>query len=175
MNSVLNDYFRELVLEVAGEEGIDIVSVLGGKEATDEELAQETGLRVNTVRKTLYKLYDKHLASFVRKRDKSTGWYIYVWKLDLERISEVLLAERYELLEKIEKRLDYEKNHMFFHCCSENGVCTKIPFETAAEANFVCPKCGNHLELLDNSEIINKLEREREQIYHEIEILKQFQ
>ncbi len=175
MNAVLDNYFKELILEVAGEEGIDVVSVLGGKEATDEELAQETGLRVNTVRKTLYKLYDKHLASFVRKRDKSTGWYIYVWKLDLERVNDVLISDRHELLEKIEKRLDYEKNHIFFHCCTENGVCVKIPFESAAELNFVCSKCGNHLELVDNSEIISKLEREKNELYHEIDILKRFQ
>jgi len=36
-------------------------------------------LKLNTVRKTLYKLYSGKLAQFRRIRDKSTGWFIYYW------------------------------------------------------------------------------------------------
>lgn len=52
------------------------------KEATDEELAEATGIRVNTVRRILYMLNDEGLADFKRIRDPETGWYYYYWRLE---------------------------------------------------------------------------------------------
>ncbi|GAH56981.1 unnamed protein product, partial [marine sediment metagenome] len=45
----------------------------------DFEPNDEEKLKLNTVRKTLYKLYSAKLAQFRRVRDKNTGWFIYYW------------------------------------------------------------------------------------------------
>ena len=51
-------------------------------------------LKLNTVRKTLYKLYSEKLAQFRRIRDKSTGWFIYYWWHEFDLIEELLLEKK---------------------------------------------------------------------------------
>ena len=66
----------------------DILSILNGtEEVTDEQLAEKSGMRLNVVRKILYKLYDNRLASYRRVRDKNTGWFVYFWKLNRSEYS----------------------------------------------------------------------------------------
>ena len=82
---------KQVVIEFAGEEAFEVVSRLKeDEETTDEEIANETGMRLNAVRKILYKLYDLHLASYRRTRDKQTGWFVYYWILEPERIHDLL-------------------------------------------------------------------------------------
>ncbi|WP_455283785.1 hypothetical protein, partial [[Eubacterium] cellulosolvens] len=60
-----------------GEEAVTVINILKKKsEATDETLANESTVRLNTVRKILYKLYDHGLVSCTRVRDERTGWFI---------------------------------------------------------------------------------------------------
>ncbi|UCC21383.1 MAG: transcription factor, partial [Promethearchaeota archaeon] len=46
-------------------------------------------LKLNTVRKTLYKLYSEKIAQFRRIRDKSTGWFIYYWWHEFDLLEEI--------------------------------------------------------------------------------------
>ena len=77
------DIFRLVVEEIAGKEGVDVATVLvNADETTDEEIATKTDLKLNVVRRILYKLHDNHLASYRRIRDTNTGWFLYYWKID---------------------------------------------------------------------------------------------
>ena len=51
-------------------------------------------LKLNTVRKTLYKLYSAKLAQFRRIRDKSTGWFIYYWWHEFDMLEEILIEKK---------------------------------------------------------------------------------
>lgn len=78
----------EVVDDIAGEEVKKVTLVLlnADEETTDEEISEKLDMRLNQVRKSLYKLYDLQLATFRRIRDKSTGWFVYFWTLHPERI-----------------------------------------------------------------------------------------
>jgi transcription initiation factor TFIIE subunit alpha len=147
----------EFLEGLLGEGGVEIASTIYDNEYTDEEIAKETGIRVNTVRKVLYRLYDNRLASYRRTRDKKTGWYIYYWKMDLNKASEIMKNLEREYLQELLQQLEYERNNMFFSC--GNG-CERVVFEVASEKNFKCSGCEGDLLYYDNSKVIKNLEHQ---------------
>ena len=153
--------FLEVVKEIIGEDSvIEIVKELNKKaEITDEELASKFEIRLNDIRKVLYRLYENNLASFRRLRDKTTGWYIFFWRLEPENIVHLIRNKNKLVLDILSARLDYEKSHVFYHCAQK---CTSVIFEDAMEIGFKCPKCGNPLQNTPNQETIDVLEEKIE-------------
>ena len=135
-----------------GEEAIQIVNVLKGVgETTDDEIATKTEIRLNTVRRILYKLYDHSLVGLRRSRDKTTGWFIFHWRLQLDQLAGFILNQKRRVLEKLETRLEYEQAHDFYSCFTEE--CKRVPFEDAMELVFRCPTCNKLLMHFDNTEL----------------------
>ena len=64
-------------------------------------------LKLNTVRKTLYKLYSEKLAQFRRIRDKSTGWFIYYWWHEFDLLEEILIEKKKVVESKLRERLSF--------------------------------------------------------------------
>lgn len=156
MRNLDSDVFLGVVQELVGEEAIAIVKMLKEKqEATDEELSTKLEVRLNIIRKTLYKLYDNHLAIFRRIRDKNTGWFVYFWKLKPERISDLVRTKKKMVLQRLKERLEFEADHVFYQC--ENG-CPRFTFEEALEITFQCPTCHASLTNISNKEVISVLE-----------------
>ena len=147
----------EVVDDIAGEEVKQVTLVLlnADGETTDEEISEKLDMRLNQVRKSLYKLYDLQLATFRRIRDKSTGWFVYFWTLHPERIDLFVEKKQQEVLEKLNSRLDYEENNMFFTC--NNPECPRVIFQEAMDNNFECEHCGGRLEAFDNEQLIKVL------------------
>jgi transcription initiation factor TFIIE subunit alpha len=114
-------------------------------------------LKLNSVRKTLYKLYSEKLAQFRRIRDKSTGWFIYYWWHEFDLFPEILHEKKKMIESKLRDRLQFEQNNYFFVCnnCQESKV--KYNFDEAFELNFRCSECGGSLEAQDNQTIIEFL------------------
>ncbi|HOM95976.1 MAG TPA: transcription factor E [Methanofastidiosum sp.] len=148
---LLFDFLEELL----GEEGVEVADIIYEKEATDEEISKDTHLRINNVRRALYKLYDNRLATYRRIKDKETGWYIYYWKMDLSRAPEIINKREKDYADHLEELLEYEKENMFFVC---KNNCSKVPFDVAEQLNFKCNVCGEKLDFFDNSEMIKELE-----------------
>lgn len=147
----------EVVDDIAGEEVKQVTLVLlnADEETTDEEISEKLDMRLNQVRKSLYKLYDLQLATFRRIRDKSTGWFVYFWTLHPERIDMFVEKKQQEVLEKLQSRLDYEESNMFFTC--NNPECPRVIFQEAMDQNFECGRCGGRLEAFDNEQLITVL------------------
>jgi len=150
-----NQEADSMLLETVGEEGLDVVQCLLGGEETDEKMSETTGLRLNTVRKILYKLYDFRLASYVRTKDKEIGWYTYTWRLHLDKVSNIILLRKKAVLTELNKRLEFEREHVFFSCSSD---ASKFSFDKATESGFKCPNCDASLEFVDNQQSIMELE-----------------
>jgi len=75
-----------LVEEMAGLDTGRIVDILFGKKDVNEFLiARKMELTINQIRNILYKLSAEGLVSFIRKKDKRKGWYIYYWTLKTEK------------------------------------------------------------------------------------------
>lgn len=147
----------EVVDDIAGEEVKQVTLVLlnADEETTDEEISEKLDMRLNQVRKSLYKLYDLQLATFRRIRDKSTGWFVYFWTLHPERIDMFVEKKQKEVLEKLQSRLEYEESNMFFTC--NNPECPRVTFQEAMDNNFECEHCNGRLEAFDNEQLINVL------------------
>ncbi len=166
IKSLLSDpEVKNLLIDILDEESIDVVYALMGRKATDEEISEETGLRLNTVRRALYKLYEYRIASYNRTKDKEIGWYIYTWTLHLDKVNDILKSIKRQKLEKLKEKLEFEQNNVFFLCQKDN---TKVPFDRATDYEFKCPRCGELLEYVDNQEMVMRLQSEIERLEREL-------
>ncbi|MFX1256439.1 MAG: transcription factor [Promethearchaeota archaeon] len=174
----LNPLLRSLLYIIGGDVAIEVgIELLNSEnnDITDEDITENikdriegTGvdfepddtdvLKLNTVRKTLYKLYSEKLAQFRRIRDKSTGWFIYYWWHEFDFLEEIILKKKKIVQRKLRDRLQFEENNYFFVCkkCQSN---IKNKFDEAFDLNFRCPDCGGPLEAQDNQKIIQFLKQ----------------
>jgi len=157
MLSTIDDATLMKVAMALGEdEAVKLIEYLKGvEEITDDEIANKTSIRLNSVRKILYKLYDHSLVSLRRTRDPKTGWFIFHWKLQPDQLEGFILSQKRRVLEKLNVRLEYEKNHDFYYCGSPE--CKRVPFEEAVEMVFRCSGCGKPLVHFANENMITKL------------------
>jgi len=132
---------------------------LKGKENVSEfRIASRLKREINKIRNVLYRLYEKSLVRFIRKKDKKKGWYIYYWTFNKGRVKELMIQLLQQKLERLRERLSREESEQFFLCV--NG-CVRLDFEQSAGFSFKCPECNKLLEHQDNIKTIKNL---REQI-----------
>jgi len=158
VTELLNDQaINAYLLRMIGEEGIELLKRFPeGGEHSDEELAEMTEINLNTVRHTLYTLYEKRLAEYRRLKNTETGWLTYLWHLRLDRLQDVIAEEIRDVLEHLDARLTYEEKNDFYICKNCGVIYT---FTDAAEWNFECPNCEEMLEHFDNELIATALRR----------------
>jgi transcription initiation factor TFIIE subunit alpha len=168
MMSNVDDASLMRVAQALGEEdAVRLIEILkGAEEITDDEIANKTSIRLNSVRKILYKLYDHSLVGLKRTRDPKTGWFIFHWRLQPDQLEGFILMQKRQVLEKLNIRLEYEKNHDFYYCYTPG--CRRIPFEEAVELVFRCPTCGKPLMHYANEKILNALTRKVETLRKEL-------
>ena len=158
---MLNDpLVQEVLFNIfeGDEKGFEVIEVLLEKgETTEEEIAKELGVKLNVVRKLLYKLYDARLVDYKRWKDEDTNWYSYTWLPTLEKLPYVVKKKLNELIKELEEKLEFEKSNMFFYCPKCN---VRFTFEEAMDYGFACPGCGNMLEEFNNAELIKDLEEQ---------------
>ncbi|MEM3154918.1 MAG: hypothetical protein QW165_05160 [Candidatus Woesearchaeota archaeon] len=148
----------EIVSEVAGEDVLPLVRALRNKSNVSEfKLADSIKKEINLTRNMLYRLYDNNLVSFIRKKDKKKGWYIYYWTFNQKRIKDLSQDIRKRKFERLQERLQREKTTQFYICANK---CVRLDFEQSHDFNFKCPECGQLLDLEDNSNKIRELELE---------------
>ena len=166
---MLNDpLVQEVLFNIfeGDEKGFEVVEVLLEKgETTEEEIAKELGVKLNVVRKLLYKLYDARLVDYKRWKDEDTNWYSYTWLPTLEKLPYVVKKKLNELIKELEEKLEFEKSNMFFYCPKCN---VRFTFEEAMDYGFACPGCGNMLEEFNNTELIKDLEEQMKFLKNEL-------
>jgi len=153
---MLNDpNIQDILMDVTKDEenSIPIIKCLLEGKTTDEEIAEETEIRLNIVRIILYKLYDAGVASYKRSKDPETQWYTYSWRFEENKIAEIVTRKYEKFSEEIQQSLEYEEENMFFVC--SNGC--RYNFDEASERNFTCPDCDSSLEFQDNTTVITEL------------------
>jgi transcription initiation factor TFIIE subunit alpha len=159
----VGDETLKKVATLFGEDAVRVVETLQGvDEITDNEIADKTQIRLNMVRKTLYRLYDHSLVALRRSRDQETGWFIFQWRLQPDQLEGFIFNQKRRVLEKLETRLEYEKNHEFYTC--QTLGCKQFPFEKAFELLFKCPACNKPMMRINNDLLVKILTRKIEQI-----------
>jgi len=165
--SVLDEELIKVTNLFGGEEAVTVVKSLRKLgEGTDETITNDCAVRLNTVRKVLYKLYDHGLVSCTRVRDEKTGWFIFYWRLQPDQLDAFIRSRKKRTLDKLKQRLDYERNHTFFVCKTDSEI--RVTFEEGMESSFKCGKCGNQLESIENAQEVTVLENKIERIEAEL-------
>ena len=150
LSTIDDDTLMKVAAALGEEDAVLLINHLkSADETTDDAIANTTGIRLNLVRKILYKLYDHSLVSLRRTRDPKTGWFIFHWKLQPSQLEGFILSQKRRVLEKLNVRLEYEKNHDFYYCGTPG--CKRIPFGDAVELVFQCPTCSKPMVQVEGS------------------------
>lgn len=156
----------EVITEVAGKDVLHLVRALKNRKNVSEfKLADAIKQEINLTRNMLYRLYDQNLVSFIRKKDKKKGWYIYYWTFNPKRVKELVRNLKKTKIEKLRERLVREQSTNFFVCANK---CMRLDFDQATEFEYKCPECGEILQQEDNSKIIVDLQKEIQKIEKEL-------
>lgn len=151
-------FLAEVVTEVSGEDVLPLVKALKNKKNVSEfKLADAIDQEINLTRNMLYRLYDHNLVSFIRKKDKKKGWYIYYWTFNPKRIKELSKNLKKVKIERLNERLGREKSTHFYTCANK---CIRLDFDQATEFEYKCPECGEILQQEDNSAKIKELQKD---------------
>ena len=143
------DPFVKISYMIGGDEYLKVArSLLKSLDATDEEIASSTGLRINMVRKILYDLFGKALITGIRVKDERKGWFVYRWRSRKDEVENFIEKEKKKISDRLQQRLDYENSSQFYHC--GNDDCLRVTFEDGLEQFFKCPSCGLVLNLKKN-------------------------
>jgi len=151
---------------LGGEDAVKVVLALNKLgQATDDELLNETGIKLNDVRKALFKLYNHSIVQCDRLRDEQTGWFIFRWRIQTDQFEGFIKNQKRKILRVLNKRLDYENNNEFIYCGTPGD--RRMTFEEAMEMIFRCPDCGKKLESFDNKDITKALSDKIEELEKE--------
>ena len=165
--SAFNEELSKAAKLFGGEDATKVVNaLLKLEEAADDEIAKESEVSLNIVRKVLYKLYEHSLITCTKERNDQTGWYTFRWRIQASQLDAFIRIRKSRILEKLINRLEFEKDHSFYICkkCPE----IRVIFEEAIESAFRCSKCGSQFISADNDDIINKLSRTVDRLQKEL-------
>jgi len=141
--------FVKISSMIGGDEYLKVArSLLKSEDATDEEIASSTGLRINMVRRVLYDLFGKALITGIRVKDEKKGWFVYRWRSRRDEVENFIEGQKKKIAQRLQERLDFENSSDFYHC--GNDDCPRVTFEDALEGFFKCPNCNRVLNLKKN-------------------------
>ena len=166
---MLLNFLQEVVILIVGKQAEDIADLLNSKKHVNEFIiAKKLDITINQTRNILYKLSDYGLVSFIRKKDKRKGWYIYFWTLNV--------FQSLSLLEdKLKKELGFLDSQLKSRTEKRYYVCQTCSIEVTEDAallnDFTCPECEEVYELNDNPEIIEQLKKASIRIRREIKLV----
>jgi transcription initiation factor TFIIE subunit alpha len=163
---ITNKLIEEVVAEVAGEDVVPLVKALyKRKDVSEFKVAEKIGKDVNQVRNMLYRLYHVNLVSFIRRKDKKKGWYIYYWTFKPQGIRGLLKNMREKQLDTLKERLKKETESQFYMCANK---CVRLDFEKATEFEFKCPECGEIMNQENNVDKIRQLKKDIARLEREL-------
>jgi transcription factor E len=155
-----------IIADTAGQDAFPLVVELKHKKNYSEfKLAESLKIEVNQVRNILYRLLKHNLVTFIRRKDKRKGWYIYYWTFRLKQVKNAMISLKKDRLEKLNDRLKREENEQFFSC---EKKCMRMNFEKASDFMFKCPECGLLLEQEDNRQKVKDIKDEISAIEKEL-------
>jgi len=148
---------KSAIENIINKQSVDIIDLLAGKKHVNEFIiAKNLKLTINQTRNILYKLSDYGLVSFIRKKDKRKGWYIYFWTLNTYQALTLLNDNMKNQIEMLGKQLKNRNDSRHYIC---NTCSIEVNEETALLNDFICPECEEVYELYNDTEIKNEIEK----------------
>jgi transcription factor E len=163
-------FLKSIVEHLINKQAVPVVDLLVGKKDVNEFLiAKKLELTINQTRNILYKLSDYGLVSFIRKKDKRKGWYIYFWTLNIYESLSLFEEKLKKEVEQLELQLKNRKEKRYYNC---NTCSIEVNEEGALLNDFTCPECEEVYILNENSAVIQQLEKDIFRIKKEIELVR---
>lgn len=162
---------RDFINNVGGKRADELIDICIKKNepVNDEEISEKLKMKVTQIRTILNSLHYRGVTHYTKTKNKDSGWYSYKWTVNEQRIAELILEKNLEELEKLDTKINYEQNYMYFECTKQ---CGKLQFEIAAEYEFKCPNCGETMNSIDNQIEINENKKKIEVLKEDTEELK---
>jgi len=149
---------EEVTAEIVGEDIIPLVKELKNKKNVSEfKLAEKLKKEINVTRNLLYKLYQLNLVSFIRRKDKVKGWYIYYWTFKNKNLKYLAKDLKKKKIEELKERLKREEEGQFYNCPNK---CMRLNFDQVVDFEFKCPECGNLMEQESGNKKIEEIKKE---------------
>ncbi len=164
--SIVKDFLET----VGGQEAVDLVKICEKKRKsfTDEDVSKKMQKKVTEVRAILNRLHYRGIACYQKSRNQKTGWYNYTWIISKDRIADLIKEQQKEKICKLTEKQRIESDYNFFDCTKCNE---RLPFELAAEYNFVCPRCGATMDSTSNPKRQKEIMKNIEEIEKELVIM----
>jgi transcription initiation factor TFIIE subunit alpha len=155
------ELLKELVKTIAGKNSETIIDILQDKKDVNEfKIAEKLKLTINQTRNILYKLFANEIASFIRKKDKKKGWYIYYWTFNIPKaLGRFIILKKKEISDMRNIISSYENKHFYF--CPACSI--ELNEENSLIHNFICPECGKLLQFDTHEKKIQELKHKIEQ------------
>jgi len=162
---------KDVVATIAGSNSVGVVDLLYGTQNVNEFLiAKKLKMTINQTRNILYKLGEEGLVSFIRKKDKKNGgWYTYFWTLDTGRSLQVLKGRIESDLDSLRAQISSKQAKQFYYC-PNCGL--EISEENALLHDFTCPECGEVFVAKDNTEYLNGLNKNIEDLGKKLQLVE---
>lgn len=149
-----HEVLRGLVQGVAGESGGKILQNMGDG-ATDEFIADKSGLKLAQVRSLLNHLHSYGIVEYTREKNIQTGWFTYTWRKNLGRFFQNFLTMKKKEYEGLRDQLSKAEGAQFYKC---KKACVRMPFDRAMEIKFKCPGCRQVLNFVRSEDELAQLE-----------------
>jgi len=163
---ISNAVIKDIVAEVVGADTVPLVMYLKNKKNISEfKIAESIKQEVNITRNMLYRLNDVNLVTFIRKKDKIKGWYIYYWTFNSKRIKYLTKDLKQKKLEALGERLRREQHTHFYIC---ENKCIRLDFDQVSEFEYKCPECGLLMNDEDNREKIINIQKDIKKLEKEL-------
>ena len=91
---------------IGGEEYLKVArALLHSEDATDEEIAGATGLRINII-EGLYDMFGKALITGIRVKDEKKGWFVYRWRAKRDQVDNFIDNQKKKILDWLQNDLN---------------------------------------------------------------------
>ena len=145
------------MVDVAGKQAEEMVELIHSQKHVNEFLiAKKLDLTVNQVRNMLYKLSDRGIVSYIRKKDKRKGWFTYFWRMEVLKSLEALKGSIEKKLAQTNNQISSREKKIFYVC---KNCSIEFTEENALVYNFTCTECGNIFEVQDNTKLIKEMKK----------------
>jgi transcription initiation factor TFIIE subunit alpha len=167
----------ESIFKILTELGLDvtegtekIIRVLDKNEIINEnDLADDLGVKINDIRKALYKLGTLGFVTYSKEKDvNKKWWYVYNWQLDKAKIHYKYIQYLRSILHgKEQQLLDEQKYEFQCRKCKK-----KYTYEEAMEYDFICRNddCSGVVKQVTNSRLISQLSKDIMELLEKIKI-----
>ena len=159
-------FLKSVVEDLINKQATPIIDLLSGKKHVNEfSIAKKLDLTINQTRNILYRLSDYGLVSFIRKKDKRKGWYIYFWTLNIHQSLSFLEENLKKQLKNLKEQFKSRVEKRFYIC---NTCSIEVSEESALLNDFSCPECEEIYELSSSEGLRKSLEKTIRKIEREI-------